>query len=260
MASNNAASSSSSSSKNPGAPGVGPSRRTWDVEEFTARARERDRVDREAAAENEARLQKGLAPLRRRREVLAKPTQALQARKAPLDLDKNVGKTMMVDMGGAGDGVGGGSRGPGFHCDVCNKTCKDNVAYLDHINGRLHLMRLGQTTQVTRSTVEQVRAKLDALRKQLAPDGTRRSVVTTYDFDARIRAIAEQEEKEKEERRQKRREARQKKKGVAAGKNAAAAAGTAAAATKATAAATGIPDDADMMAAMGFAGFGSTKR
>ncbi|KAN0064626.1 U4/U6.U5 snRNP associated protein [Thecaphora frezii] len=237
-----------SSTKPPGAPGVGPSRRTWDVQEFTAKARERDRQDRDAAAENEARLSKGLAPLRPRREVLPKPTQSLQARKAPLDLDKNDGKTIMVDMAAAGPG--GGQRGPGFYCEVCNKTCKDNVAYLDHINGRLHLMRLGQTTQVTRSTLEQVRAKLDSLRKQLNPDGTRRSLVATYDFDARLRAIAEQEEREKEQRRQKRRQERLRKKN-AANATLASVDSNGGAANEA---------DSEMMAAMGFAGFGSTKK
>lgn len=60
---------------------------------------------------------------------LPKPTQKLQAREAPLELDKNQGKTMVVSS----------TRGPGqpgYHCEVCTKTYKDSGAYLDHINGK----------------------------------------------------------------------------------------------------------------------------
>lgn len=53
----------------------------------------------------------------------------MKAREAPLELDKNLNKTIIVS-GGQGAGQ------PGFFCDLCNKTSKDSVAYLDHINGR----------------------------------------------------------------------------------------------------------------------------
>lgn len=74
--------------------------------------------------------QPGLKPLPRRRyeDTLPAPTSDLQARAAPLDLDKNVGKTLIVEQVGR--------RGPGYYCDVCRKTCKDSIGYLDHINGR----------------------------------------------------------------------------------------------------------------------------
>jgi hypothetical protein len=42
-----------------GGAGVGPSRRTWDVEEYTSKARERDREDKERAQQNEERIRKG---------------------------------------------------------------------------------------------------------------------------------------------------------------------------------------------------------
>ncbi len=146
-----------------GGAGVGPSRRTWDVEEYTSKARERDREDKERAVENEERLRKGeryacgrhrcrvypskplrtrrsrppflpasaadqgLKPATKRKEELPKATMDLQARVDPLELDKNQGKTMMVE----------GKQGPGFYCQLCNRTCKDSARYLDHINGRL---------------------------------------------------------------------------------------------------------------------------
>lgn len=55
----------------------------------------------------------------------------MKQRDAPLELDKNLGKTMVVqNTSGRGPGV------PGFYCDACNRTYKDSNAYLDHINGR----------------------------------------------------------------------------------------------------------------------------
>lgn len=26
--------------------------------------------------------------------------------------------------------------GPGYYCELCRRTCKDSIGYLDHINGR----------------------------------------------------------------------------------------------------------------------------
>lgn len=42
-----------------GGGGVGPSRRTWDVQEYAQKARQRDREEKERAQENEERLRKG---------------------------------------------------------------------------------------------------------------------------------------------------------------------------------------------------------
>lgn len=42
-----------------GGAGVGPSRRKWDIDEYTQKARERDREDKERAEENAERLRKG---------------------------------------------------------------------------------------------------------------------------------------------------------------------------------------------------------
>lgn len=55
----------------------------------------------------------------------------MKQREAPLNLDKDVGKTVIVNNPG-----GRGAGQPGYFCEVCNRTCKDSVGYLDHINGR----------------------------------------------------------------------------------------------------------------------------
>lgn len=62
---------------------------------------------------------------------MPKPTELMKQRDAPLELDKNLGKTMVVqNPGGKGPGQ------PGFFCETCNRTYKDSVGYLDHINSR----------------------------------------------------------------------------------------------------------------------------
>jgi U4/U6.U5 tri-snRNP component SNU23 len=55
----------------------------------------------------------------------------MKRREYDLELDKNLGKTMVVQNPG-----GRGSGQPGFYCETCNRTYKDSVGYLDHINGR----------------------------------------------------------------------------------------------------------------------------
>jgi U4/U6.U5 tri-snRNP component SNU23 len=55
----------------------------------------------------------------------------MKARDLPLELDKNLNKTIVIDAS-----VGSGQKQPGFYCDVCKRTCKDSARYLDHINGR----------------------------------------------------------------------------------------------------------------------------
>ena len=55
----------------------------------------------------------------------------MKQREGPLELEKNLGKTMVVqNAGNRGPGV------PGFYCETCNRTYKDSAGYLDHINGR----------------------------------------------------------------------------------------------------------------------------
>lgn len=67
----------------------------------------------------------------RKKEDLPKATEFMKARDVPLNLDKNLNKTIVIDAS-----AGSGQKQPGFYCDVCKRTCKDSARYLDHINGR----------------------------------------------------------------------------------------------------------------------------
>ncbi|SCV69823.1 BQ2448_1217 [Microbotryum intermedium] len=207
-------------------------RKEWNDEEYTNKAKEKDKELHDRAVENEEYLKQGKKPPRRAKEDLPKPTKLMQAREAPLELDKNLNKTIIINAV-AGQGAGQ----PGFHCDVCRRTLKDSVAYLDHINGRSHLRRLSQTTKVKKSTLNDVRQKIAELRAKTAQSAESKK----YDFDQRLKEIRELEKKSKaelvEKKRLKKLEAEKEKEkermqGV----------------------------DQNMMAAMGFAGFGTTAK
>ncbi|GAC92940.1 hypothetical protein PHSY_000500 [Pseudozyma hubeiensis SY62] len=238
------ASDSASTAAGSSANGVGPSRRTWDKDDFTRKALSREKRQAELDSVNAERRSQGLPSLKRLKSNQPEPELAMQQRRAPLDLERNEGKTLMVDL--ATDGAKG-QTGPGFYCEVCRKLLKDNLAYLDHINGRVHLMRIGQSTQQDRASLEEVQQMLDELRRKQQGDAS-----AVYDFDQRIKQIAEQEEKARHEKREKRRQKKQQSKLPTADTEVE------------TAAATGEDGgndaEAAMMAAMGFGGFGSTKK
>lgn len=135
---------------------------------------------------------------RRRRKELPKPTKAMQAHD-DLKLDELSGTSRLVDHE---DSQG---RGPGFFCEVCKKMCKDSVGYLDHINGRMHLRRLGQKTQAERATLEQVRERIAAVRAERSLGAT---AAQRYDFDARLKEIAEEQRRERQAQRRDKRDER----------------------------------------------------
>jgi len=123
-------------------------RKKWDKEEYAELAKKKDQEERERMQENEERLKQGTyriltspgtkliillgkRPRKTRKGDLPKPTELMKQRDAPLELEKNLGKTMVVqNPGGKGPGQ------PGFFCETCNRTYKDSVGYLDHINSR----------------------------------------------------------------------------------------------------------------------------
>ncbi|KDQ57815.1 hypothetical protein JAAARDRAFT_35507 [Jaapia argillacea MUCL 33604] len=214
-------------------------RRKWDKEEYAEKAKKRDLEEKDRMQENEERMKQGKKPRKGRKDDAPKPTELMKQREHDLELDKNLGKTMVVqNAGGRGPGV------PGFYCEACERTYKDSSAYLDHINGRAHLRKIGQTTRIARSTVEQVRARIAYLREKTKEASSAKS----YDFEKRLAEVREKEAALRAEKKAAKKREKEEKRvemvmdvtgGVGGGED-------------------GGGDD--MMKMMGFGGFGSTKK
>ncbi|KAH9847624.1 hypothetical protein C2E23DRAFT_889869 [Lenzites betulinus] len=212
-------------------------RKKWDKEEYAEKARKHDEEEKQRMKENEELQKQGKKPRRGRKDDLPKPTELMKRREGSLDLDKNLGKTIVVQSAGTrGPGV------PGFYCEPCNRTYKDSSGYLDHINGRAHLRALGQTTRIERSTLEQVRARIAYLREKTREASNAKS----FDFEQRLAEVREREAALRAEKKAAKKAVREQARVELA---------------KDTAAATGGQQDGDsMMSMMGFAGFGTTKK
>ncbi|GBE81433.1 hypothetical protein BKA93DRAFT_815493 [Sparassis latifolia] len=210
-------------------------RKKWDKEEYAEKARQHDQEEKERMQENEERLKQGKKPRKGRRDDLPKPTELMKRREGDLELEKNLGKTIVVqNQGTRGPGV------PGFYCETCNRTYKDSVGYLDHINGRAHLRALGQTTRIERSTVEQVRARIAYLRDKTREASTAKS----FDFEQRLAEVRDREAALRAEKKAAKKALRERVRVELA---------------KETAAVEPQGEN-DMMQMMGFSGFGSSKK
>ncbi|KAJ1674445.1 U4/U6.U5 snRNP associated protein [Spiromyces aspiralis] len=168
-------------------------RKTWDREEYEKRAKERERLEWEQQ-EDEERRQKGLPPKKRHRYEPVPERGLLQARTTKVNLAGMLGKTQVVQASSVA------SRQPGFYCRVCDCTVKDSVAYLDHINGKKHQRNLEMSMRVKRDTIDDVKSKLEALKKR------KEQPQKEYDFDERVEAIQKELDDEKRKRRQRKKE------------------------------------------------------
>ncbi|KAL1704906.1 hypothetical protein EV121DRAFT_204718 [Schizophyllum commune] len=207
-------------------------RRKWVTAEYAEKAKKRDAEEAERAKENEERLKQGKRPRKSApSKDQPKPTQLAQRREHDLNLDKNLGKTMVVqNLSNRGPGQ------PGFYCETCQRNYKDSTGYLDHINSRAHLRTLGQTTNIERSSLEQVRRRIAFLREQTRAASTQKQ----YDFDQRLAEIKAKQQAEREEKKKAKQQAKE-------------------AARMQLIEESGGPDD-EMAKMMGFGGFGSTKK
>ncbi|KAI9168251.1 hypothetical protein H9P43_007623 [Blastocladiella emersonii ATCC 22665] len=122
----------------------------------------------------------------------------LQARSARVAFESAVGKSQLVQSGA------GSQAQAGFYCSVCDRLCKDNVAYLDHLNSPIHLKNTGHKLEIKRATLADVRARI-AMHKR------RRAVATEeYDMEKRVQLAKAQYEAEKLARKEKKRAAKRK--------------------------------------------------
>lgn len=240
--------------------------RTWDKELYERKARER--LEREEAGELEPK-ERGVyleAPEDAPR-VPGSKRAFLQARTGDLGIKEKIGtKAVITDVGGKGPGSGG------FYCEICECTLRDSVSWLDHINGKRHQRRLGFSMRVERSNLSSVKGILSKkanqkrARENESDAPARPSAMEEY--EARLKLKAEKEEAEKLAKKAKKLAKKLAKKGGAAPEVAAQAAegteavdskdgGGAAAPKKEEEPAEEVdPEQAAMMAMMGFSGFG----
>ena len=106
----------------------------------------------------------------------------------------------------AGASLGKRGRGAGFYCGDCDLTFKDNLQFVDHLNSRQHLVATGQSGEVRRASVGEVRERLAWLKRRREEDD-KGDVV---DLGVRLEVAREGEVREREERRRRRNEKRRK--------------------------------------------------
>eukprot|EP00887_Chlorella_sp_A99_P006884 scaffold2.g6884.t1 len=208
-----------------GAQGVNNTfRRTWDRAEFEEKAQEREKQEKkdlDEALEIKKRKRLERDPLH---QGLIVQRANLKPRDFQIDLAAKLHKSQVVSV------TMPLSQQAGYYCSVCDCVLRDSISYLDHLNGKWHNRALGMSMRVEQSTAEQVRNKLEEVKKKknkgegeetYAPDGFEKQV--------------QQQQQEEEERRKRRR-------GGDSGEE------------------EEEEVDPELAAMMGFGGFGSSKR
>jgi U4/U6.U5 tri-snRNP component SNU23 len=141
-------------------------RRVWDREEYSDKAKERqDQHDTQliTASDNpalDARKRKRLERDPLHQGIIVQRA-TLRARDQQIDLAANLNRTQMVSAGAHLSAQGG------FYCEVCDAVLKDSHAWLDHLNGKWHNRALGMSMTVEKSTLEQVKARIQKKKEQV---------------------------------------------------------------------------------------------
>ncbi|KAI8472664.1 MAG: hypothetical protein J3K34DRAFT_453742 [Monoraphidium minutum] len=204
-------------------------RRVWDKEEFREKA---DKREAEAAEAEETALD-----IKKRKRLERDPLHqgliversTLKMREYQLDLTSRIGKAQVIGLNTPL------SQQAGYYCSVCDCVLRDSQSYLDHINGKYHNRALGMSMQVEKSTVEQVKNRLK-MHKEAAST----SNPEDYLPDGIDRRLAEAEAAAERERAERKRAKKEAKRGGGDEEEEG-----------------GM--DPDMMAMMGFGGFGTSK-
>ncbi|RMD43182.1 hypothetical protein DV735_g1940, partial [Chaetothyriales sp. CBS 134920] len=167
-------------------------RRTWDKAEYAEKAKKEQESRREEA---KARYEAKLEGKKWHKPVDVSALEATTSRGGRVDVSAMVGKSTLA----------------------CDLTYKDNVQFVDHLNSKQHLIATGQSGEVKRATLAEVRERIAWLkeRKRQQQDDERK--LSELDIQQRIRRAEEDMEREREEKRRKRNEKRRAQKGGGGG-------------------------------------------
>lgn len=214
--------------------------RSWDAAEYERRALEREDRERGAVA----------AAIRRRIAEHQDADDFLNSRTEAVDFLKDVGSRRMIDL----EADGAFTR-QGYHCELCQRTFTDNKSYIVHINSAQHQSRLGKSMAVRKATLSEVRQRIRQRIEAKYAKRNRLQAATTYDFEARVHDLERIEQQQIEARaaRKKQRKEEHKRIKEAARK-------AADDATKKDAPISDDSEEQEMMAVLGFSGFGSSKQ
>ncbi|KAK5693139.1 U4/U6.U5 snRNP associated protein [Elasticomyces elasticus] len=174
-------------------------RRTWDREEYAAKASAREAKSREEGkARYEAKLEgrKYFAP-----PVLQEDQHDTTSRQSRLNVGDQVGKVTMVV---AGESQGKRGKSAGFYCEVCDLTYKDNLQFVEHLNSKQHLIASGESGEVRRAGLEEVKARFDYLVQKREEA----KALEVVDLGERLEVAGAQADREREEKRRRRNEKR----------------------------------------------------
>ncbi|ERF70785.1 hypothetical protein EPUS_08343 [Endocarpon pusillum Z07020] len=179
-------------------------RKTWDRSEYEAKAKKEQDERRE---EGRARYEAKLEGKKWHKPVDFSTLDATSSRAGRVDVASMVGKSTLIPAGSA---IGKRGRGAGFYCEACDLTYKDNVQYIEHLNSKQHLINTGQSGEVARATLQDVRNRLEMLKQRKREREEEDKRMGEIDLDARLKKTEDIEEREREERRRKRNEKRRK--------------------------------------------------
>ncbi|KAF1911155.1 hypothetical protein BDU57DRAFT_462184 [Ampelomyces quisqualis] len=178
-------------------------RKTWDRDEMAKKARDREAKERDEAKDRyEA---KAAGKSYRRRASTPEDLKQTEARSERIDWSQMIGKQTLTS---AAAGVGKRGKGAGAYCQACDLTFKDNIQYVEHLNSKQHLVATGQSGEVRRATVEEVRERLRYLKRKRDED----KFQEVTDLDTRLAMNRDKIEQDAQERRRKRNEKRRAKK------------------------------------------------